>query len=378
MTTPLMVSVTELSDFMRCRWAWDVISPNRQSLQPAGVPQTALHLGTAVHYAIEKQAAGLDPIDELQKWYEKERLKIGAEYVARVGAAMGAEERTRLDQSKKMVEGMVRHYFDRYGDNPIAPLRYVANELAWRIPTGLRTGDDRLVYLVGTCDGIAIDEDDGLWIIEHKTYNQKPDMRWLQTDHQLTGYTWAMGALLNQPVQGVLYDGMMKKVPQHPKVLQNGNLSQEMNTNVSFHSYLKSIRKHHELADDAPIPVLYHGFLNRLRERDGQDQTPFFTRKAIGMSKHQLDHWMRDAWATLRDIANGPEIYKNFRWEGCYDCWVSDICRADQIGSDAQYIRETSYVRKDHREQYANMLEVAPGQVSSLEDLQALLAANSQ
>jgi hypothetical protein len=369
-----MVSVTELQDFMRCRWQWDTISPNRQSPQPRGAPRIELHLGSAVHHAIERQADGKDPLVALRKWYESERRKIGKEYLKRVGTAMSAQETARLEQSAQLAEAMVQHYFQRYGDRPIAPLTYAATELSWRIPTSIVSKDGREVYIVGTCDGVGMDPDGGLWVIEHKTYGQKPDLRWLQTDHQITGYGWAIGILLGQPIQGVLYDGLMKKAPQMPRTLQNGNLSQEMNASVSFHSYLRAIRKHHGLGDDEIAPAMYHGFLRRLKERDSQEQTPFFTRKEINLTAHQIRRWASDAFGILEDIADDPRIYKNFRWEGCWDCFVADLCHADQKGADVEYIKETGYEVSDYRWQYANMLEVSPEQVGSLEELQVLLA----
>jgi hypothetical protein len=382
-TSPLLVSVTELQDFLRCRWMWDTVSPNRQSLQAKTAPRTELHVGTHVHEGVAAPIFGKEWKPTMDAWYETEATKLARQYAERVGAPLSAQEKQRLTQSRDLATGMVEHYFEHYGLDSIAPLRYLAAEMSFRIPTGLRTSDGRGVFLVGTVDGVAIDEFDKLWIVERKTYNQKPDLRWLNTDHQMTGYAWAMQTLVGEPIFGILYDGLMKKVPQRPKVLQAGGLSREWNTSVSYYSYLRSILDHYGVDLDpnnalrAQLPgyleKAYGPFLNRLRERDSQEQTPFFTRHRItALPQHQLRKWYQDAHGMLSDIAGDPRIYKNFRWEGCWDCWCSDLCIADQRGLDTDYLRETAYEPATHRPQYQKMLTITPDTVSSVEDLQRL------
>src|SRR5690606_16150421 len=112
-----------------------------------------------------------------------------------------------------------------------------------------------------------------------------------------------------QPVVGVLYDGINKKVPKRPSVLKNGRLSVEWKDEVTALSFAAACQ-------DADIKIdedeKYREFYRRLCERDKATQTPFFTRHEIRMSEHQLDQWQTDTWQVLAEIASDPAIYPNF------------------------------------------------------------------
>lgn len=378
-SVPLLISITEISDFLRCRRMWDLSSPNRQALYKKGTPSPALHLGTAVHHGLAAHAFGQNPIVALDEWYDSELKRIAQEYVEAVGVALSPSERNELLTAKELAQGMLEHYFDRYGAEPFAPMKLIATEMSFRIPTGLKTPDGREIFLVGTIDGLAVDPDENLYVLDHKTYSQKMDMKWLQTDHQFSGYSWAMQVLLNQPIAGFIYDGLNKKVPKPPKVLKNGTLSKEWSTSITAHSYKKALKEHY----DGDVPWSdYDDLLRRLEERDAQEQTPFFSRHVVRFTQNQLNQWAANTKMILEEIASDPNIYPNFSWTGCWDCGVVDLCRAEQLGDQErlEYVKESSYASgwSSTRSQYKTMLEVTPEEVSSLEDLLKILPSTSK
>jgi hypothetical protein len=225
-------------------------------------------------------------------------------------------------------------------------------------------------------------------VVERKTAGQKPDTKWLKTDHQLAGYTYALQVLTGQPVAGVLYDGLIKRLPKMPRVLQSGLLSQEW-IDTTATAYERALVSHHgedwrtqemRMAQGrlpTPLPDVYDPFLDRLRERDRVTNTwdyntPFFVRKQVFISQDTLAQWEHDATAMLTDIANDPAIYPHFSWMGCYDCWVQDLCNAKQLAGDFDQVRDTNYTYGGHRPQYRTMLEITPDTVASVEDLRRL------
>jgi hypothetical protein len=385
----LMVSVTELLDYMRCRFQWDVVSPNRQSLEKRGAPPVYLHLGTMVHVGLAAPAQGQNPLVALEEFVVAEKARLAEDYQKRFGFPMSTQEASSLDEPAAMAHAMLKHYHDRYGyENPLEKqgLRYVASELAWRIPVQTPFG---VVHLVGTIDGVAVDEYGGVWVVEHKTYADKPQLETLKFDHQLLGYAWALQQLLGVPIGGVLYDGLNKKLPLTPRVLADGHLSQE-NLSYTYDSYVAAIRAHYKIPDDVDWKTVeikgkstssttvtagakYGSILAKLNIRDQGDQTPFFTRWRVPFTQSQIRNWGVQNHKVICEMAGDPVIYPHRRWEGCWDCWVKDICDTSMLGGNVQKVKDENYRDSTYRPQYARMLQVTPENVSSLEDLLRLV-----
>jgi hypothetical protein len=400
----MRISVTERLDFMRCRRKWDLQSLNRQALTPVGPPAMALHLGSAIHEALDYHAKASiarridpslpkpDPMQHLRDWCQRETETLAQQYREKVGVNWNPEETTRLQEGEDLAAALVRNYFDRWGwENPIAPYEYIQTEVTFRIPlpdtdgpcslcklTGEITQevrDDHGVlqdvetvvcpdcagtsispgWLTGTFDGIAtIPGTDTLWIVDHKTYSQKPSLESLQFDDQFTGYCWAAQALFGIPVNGFLYDGINKKLPKVPRILANGTMSCEWVDTTSLvvertlaeHKQAAIDRDDLEAAAKFDMTEKYTDFIARLKERESQDQTPFHTRFKLDRSQHAIVNWERNAVQQYLDMSD-PELklYPNFRWEGCWDCDVTDLCGAMTNGEDVDWIIQNRYTK---------------------------------
>jgi PD-(D/E)XK nuclease superfamily len=372
----IYVSITEILDFLRCRRAWDYLSPIRQSLTQRRAPQTQFHTGSLMHEGIEAKVKGLDPFEAMDRFMQEERESLRAAYAEQTGGnSMSETEMFRLSESYKMAVGMMKHYEQRYGDDPLlhegVRWKYISAELSFKIDTGIVAKDDRKVYLVGTIDGVGVDEDDPtrLAVIEHKTYAQKPDLKHLTYDHQQLGYVMCLQQLVKAPVTGCLYDGIMKRIPQPPKLLQNGDFSQAMDQPVSYWSYKEALVRRYGVKPDPEIRRKYAPALQKLKLRDLQDQSPWFSRKFVAYPQSQLRQWWCNTMDVLTDMVNDPRIYYNRSWMGCYDCWVQDLCDAQSRGGNFEYVRDTEYQVGGYRPQYRRMLKITPENVSSVEDL---------
>jgi len=363
----LRVSVTELQDFMRCHRAWDLRSPNRQSLVLRGVPRTELHIGSAMHYGWEYQALGYDPMEALDRWFDEEIVKLGTEYATTVGAPMGTEERNRLDESREFCKELMQSYVDKWGPNPIAPLTYLAPEFAFMIPLPLITKEYDAVYLVGTIDGVATDPDGELVTVEHKTYSQKPTD--LSLDHQMHGYGWALAQLVGTPPAYSLYDGANKRLPKDPKPLQSGRLSVAKDQGMTTpEKYLEAMKQHRQPMDDT-----YAAHLDWLKRANEGEQTPFHYRQQVSLHEHALKQWGEDMIDIVAEMASEPALYPHFRWEGCWDCdFAQTLCPAIQRGEDLQFMVEQYYHVGTYGTQ-KSVRTVTPSEVSSVADLTELV-----
>jgi hypothetical protein len=382
----ILISITEISDFLRCRRAWNWLSPIRESLTQRRAPQTQFHTGSLVHTGIEAKVNGDDPFEAMERYMKDERAALEASYAEQTrGGSMSEGERLRLQDSYETAVAMIKHYLQRYGDTPLhhegVHWKYLATELSFKIDTGIVAPDGRKVYLVGTIDGVGVDEDDPtkLAVIEHKTYAQKPDLRYLKTDHQQTGYVACLQQLVKARVSGCLYDGIMKRRPSPPKMLQNGvDFSQALEPTVSYWSYKDALIEKYGKTPDPEIRRKYGPALQKYKLRDVQDQSPWFSRQFTPYPQSQLNLWWENTMDVLRDMVSDPKIYPNFVWTGCYDCWVRDLCDAQQLGGDLEYVKETEYTKGGYRPQYRKMLKVTPESVGSVEQLVALMQANQK
>lgn len=331
------ISISEVMQFMRCRRAWDFQSPHRQGLRKIGMPSSALHIGSGVHEALAANAAGESWSEALSNWASQELGRFTSKYIEAVGAPPSPSELESFDQAYDAALLMLTRYFNRYGEeNPLGDrYRYLKVEQTYRVPI---PGTDGTFVL--TIDGLAQEVGtDNLWIVEHKTYSTKPEMDRLSTDHQFTAYAWAAGALFGQPISGILYDGISKKIPSKPALLKSGKLSEAWTETIDYQSYATAV------VEAGLDPHDYDAILARLAERDAQTQTPFFTRWKISVLPAQIDSFANYISAIYRDMTADPGIYPNFPFAGCWDCSVRDLCKAVQFGEDVQWLINTSYVQ---------------------------------
>jgi len=350
----------------------------------------ALHLGSALHEVLDWHAkqslensgdgTNLDVVGYLNEWMDKEAGDLREEYKKKVGVTWSEDEEVKLREGKQLCLTLVQNYFDRWGmDNPIKPYKYIATEITFRIPIPNTDGPCSLCgmtgtievvepdqhdaevravaqpcpdcsgtgvgpgWLTGTFDGLATrDGTDELWIVDHKTYSQKPREDALTDDDQFTGYCWAAQALFGIPVSGFLYDGIAKKLPTVPRILKNGSVSCEW-VDTSAEVFRRQVEANGKVVHENEK---YLNHYRRLLERESQPQTPFHTRWKLFRSQHKIAMWEKSLIEQYHDmVSEDLKLYPNFRWEGCWDCDVKDLCRALEEGEDIEWLKDVRYMK---------------------------------
>jgi PD-(D/E)XK nuclease superfamily len=360
---PFEVSVNELNSFQRCRRAWEIQSPNRLSLHRIGMPVPALHIGSAVHYALSALGLGGDPIAAVLIFYQQSVDTLEQQFQERVGVGLGDEEWEVLQLERDQVLAMVRAYVDRYGRRfPTRPYRIVAPEVTFRVPLV----PDYDIYLVGTIDRVHVDQFGNPVVGECKTYKAKPKKVSWRFNHQIYGYAAALEILTGQQVPMALYDGVRKKAPTEPKILKNGTVSTAWIDTT--HAVYK--RKLLEVYGDPAIlrHPAYADLLARLKNRDISNDSAFHTRFRVPISRHALELWWDQAQVIAMEMAHSPIIYPNFEWQGCPMCRIRDLCHAIQAGDDIDPMLEDFAVGQTHTRQAK--IVATPENVTSLADIE--------
>lgn len=354
------ISVSEINSYLRCRRAWDLTSANRQSLRHKVTPKIFFVVGSAVHEAIDAQAAGNDPMEAFEAYVAKEREDRVAFYYETTQHSPGSSEMEEFEDSVTLARGLTKQYFNQYGwDNPLESLglKYVATEVPFSIPLGNGTN------FVGTFDGIATDleTESKFYLVENKTAGKKPSLDSIQSGNQYQGYNWAFRTLTGHTPAGTVYNGIIKRIIKEPRVLKSGKLSQDKAAGVTFQSFMNTINQ------GGYDPLEYFEYIAYLEERERNGDDRFFVRETFNYSNTQLDNWYQSVLQPIaEELAGSPRVYPNFT--SCDNCLVKNICDAMQFGEDVEGVKTMYYEVKTYGTMQA-VDSVTPDAVSSVADL---------
>lgn len=359
------ISISEINSYQYCRRAWDLTANHRQSLRHKSTPKVFFSVGSGVHEAIDTQASGGEPLEAFEKYMDKEREEKVEAYKRETGQTPHRMQMEEFEEGVTLARGMVNQYFDHYGwENPLADrgLRYLATEVPFSIP--LESGNN----FVGTFDGLATDlaTETKLYLVENKTAPKKPNLENVQSGNQFVGYSWAFQRLTGQAPTGLLYNGVIKALIRAPKTLVKGGLSKDKAARVTSASYLKAIQ------DGGHDPVEYMDHLEFLEERERLGDDRFFFRAMFTYTEGQMENWQANVLDPV-DEEMGRENLKIIpNYNSCDRCLVRDICQSMDLEEDTEALIAQRYKKS----QYGTMKSVegvTPSQVSSVEDLLALL-----
>lgn len=332
---PFYMTVNEINSYLRCHRAWDITSANRMGLSRKGTPAPALHIGSAMHYAIARQALGQDPEDALREFFAVSIERLTENYRKVVGTGLSLEEQLALSDQRTLCFKLLRAYYARYSlENPIKPFRMLAPEVTFSIP--LFPGEYP-IFLVGTIDAVTVDQFGNPVPLERKTYSRRPKRENWRFNHQIYGYSAALQVLTGRRVPYALYDGINKKEPTTPRTLKNGTVSRKW-IDTTYDIYHAEVMRVF-----GRIPNDYLDILNRLKMRDYSPENAFFTRFRVPIVQHAVTKWWDDARTIALEAAHWPSIYPNFEWQGCPMCRVKDLCYAIQGGEDTQDLIRHEY-----------------------------------
>lgn len=348
---PKYFSVSDIMTFLTCREKWDISSPNRQSIRHIATPRMYLTTGTALHNAIEAQekfAAGytaLSPIAAAEDYLQQERLAKVEAITKETGAPPWFNEMEKWDEDAAFAKALIKQYFENYGvENPLADqgLRYIATEVPFKIDISQLVGIED-AWFVGTFDGIAADENEGLWLVENKSYSAKPDLQDLMVHFQTTGYAVAWEMLTGVALTGALYNGVAKKLIKEPRTLKAGGLSADVSQQTTLKRYVAAI----ERTGGSVLDPKYAKILEKLEEIDRQGDTRFFFREMFYFNENQIENWTAEFCDIVKEMTDEPRIYRTVPYNGCgktgSDCWYRDVCFAKHTGQDVQELLDKRY-----------------------------------
>lgn len=303
-------------NYMRCRRMWNYTSFNRMSLTPI-MSRPHFVVGSCVHGALEDwlNAWALEPkaaeTIKLVDLYNNRALastehSIEA-YRALVGAAPNPAELVELFEALNLGKAMMINYQSFYG-TPIDFKQYhlVQTEQALSVPIPNSFEPDGVTqnYLEGTLDAVIADKRDRLLVMENKTYSSRPRVDGLQMNFQFIAYQWLLTTLDIGPVLGLAYNGLWK------------------------------------------------------RDGTGKNQTPkeLFMREILVRTRAELVEFEVDLAHIVNEMASDPHITHHVPWNGCWDCGMINLCKAESRHEGFQSLLASRYTIRQRTQLFEDEL----------------------
>lgn len=305
----MIISVTERQQFKRCRRMWSYGSFNRDGLQPI-VGKSALSLGTLIHNSLAEWLVHpeADLIQLYAMYAVKERQAIQDAYVARVGCGPSDSELAPYTEIIELGLAMVGNYQTFWHKALPDGFTLLAPEQKVNIPIPGTPHHIEMKF-----DGLIVNEHNEIYVLEHKTYSQRPRLEHLMCNDQFLAYIWGVKQLGLGVVKGLAYDGMWKRAA--PPTRPTRGTIDDLFTRILIE------RSDYELAE-------FEHYL----------QTEVFEMELVN-----------------RILDEGTDVaYPNRRWEGCFDCSFEMLCTARSKADDEQYLRDRFYTHRQHDEGTVN------------------------
>jgi hypothetical protein len=208
---------------------------------------------------------------------------------------------------------------------------------------------------------LLVENQFGLWIVDHKNHKRLPDLSFRMLDAQSALYVWA--ALKNKiPVQGHIWNYVRSTPPSEPQMLASGKALSRSKKIVTDYPHLARAIKTYDLDPAAYADKLAH--LKSQRYRPGELQTsPFFRRDVLEKSNALLKRVATEGFMTAKrasayhwDKPHGVE--RNVGTHCTFMCSYTDLCTTELFGGDTRYLLGHNYKVGDPMDYYQDQNEV--------------------
>ncbi|MGE3487468.1 MAG: PD-(D/E)XK nuclease family protein [Nitrospira sp.] len=191
---------------------------------------------------------------------------------------------------------------------------------------------------------LLVEDDYGLWIVDHKNHRVLPKMDYRLLDTQSPLYVWAArrgdpeSGIDPIPVSGFIWNYIRTAEPSKPKWLEkSGRLSKVMG-DTTYPVFVREMKRLElDPHDEAYKPITTR--LIRDRYRPGETQTSaFFQRHILERDDAMLSRLAAEAFRTHRRLHSYPfhqrdAVERTPDYKGCrYACSFTDLCQTELMG----------------------------------------------
>jgi hypothetical protein len=304
----------------------------------------ALQRGTWFHALLQEYYAG-------RSW-----RAMHAHFTAKFNDLMD-EEQMELGDLPGELLALMKSYLWHYGADKSDPMHgwnVIGTEVTFECPWP-DNPDGTDIY---RCRVDALIEDEhGLWIVDHKTHKSLPDMSFRLLDTASPLYIWcAREAGFN--VRGFIWNYIRTKAPSKPELAYAGTKRERLSLRSIDTDYPTMLRGLRDLGQDPKdhLPVLRS--LHNQRWQYGEVQSsPFFRRdmlekddsviaRVVAAAMHTRDRMHEYPWNALDSVERVPDrMCPRF-------CSFHDLCSTELLGGDGSTLRRQQFRQGDPLDYY--------------------------
>lgn len=332
----MIVHISDVLQYKACRRKWWFSSRHGRNLTPKQA-YAPFFIGSAVHYCKEHLVSdGISPVTSLAQYLKKE-------LVDRKKEPIWHDQVPEVRQQVHLIRAMIEQYqlWSQHNRGPFGDqnLDYIAHEVRfdegpdadW--PAVLLKVDgiplQPEVWLAGRFDGLARLKTNGsVWLTEDKTCRGIEERsKLLPHDEQATAYVYAAGELFGEPITGIIYTLLRKKIAAIPREVRGNRLSVDRRIDTSPELYRRAILEYHGPLPEKTIQAQYGEILQYI----GDFCEPFVARVAIKRPQRQIDRYIRELHATTLEMYDPNTYISATRTWSCPGCIFRAPCLAMDI-----------------------------------------------
>lgn len=297
------------------------IAPKYQTSKP-------LKRGTWFHYLLEARYGGRS-VSQAHK-----------EMIAEYGKLFDEEKEALGDLPREMAD-LYRGYKWHYRDDQSWTVHEVEMKLEADLPNGLQ--------LQGKTD-MLVEDEYGLWLVDHKTHNSLPRTNFRLLDTQSPLYIW-MARQNDIPVQGFIWNYIVPKAPQPVKFTKAGALYKRQ-PHTDYPTALKSITEAGML-DEPECVAMLERLKQERYDRDMPQTSPVFRRDTMEKNDEMIERVVLDAaqsgerYIEYFQSLDNPDHTSRSVSRSCDWCSYAPLCIAELVGLDADGVRRREFVDSD-------------------------------
>jgi hypothetical protein len=179
---------------------------------------------------------------------------------------------------------------------------------------------------------------DDHYILDYKTGSQ-PTGKALELADQPTGYSYIYWRITDELPRGVFIEGLLKKMPEEPRILKNGSLSTAKNQNTIPALYEATMRQMGLMKSKEHLECL--------AALQAQGWDGYFEREMTARNAEQIINYEKHLAyivADMLDVIEDPErAYPSPSQMRCPRCPLINVCMAMEDGGDYEYMLETQF-----------------------------------
>lgn len=304
-----------------------------ERLKPRSIGRP-LQFGKWMHWLLEAHYKGED-------WKQVHR-ELSEKY-----SQLFDEEKEKIGDLPNDCYNLMLSYLWHYRDE-----KWIVHEVEFLVETEFPDGG---IYR-GKVD-MLIEDDYGLWIVDHKNHKALPDSTFRLLDAQSALYVWA-ARRMGIPVAGFIWNYLKTAPPSKPKMIASEKRLSKVMGDSTYVTYAREIKKIGKGLDWDPTirPTLER--LKNDRYEYGKTQTsPFFLRSTLERDDGMIKKVAAEAFRTHRRIHSYPftqrDAVERVPDRSCtYMCSYTRLCQTELFGGLADNIRRQDFREADPQAYY--------------------------